>query len=82
MRHKNNAEIDRNLNTSAKFCKSTIHLSGTKDFSDRNLRMFRRFYLGYQAIWEVLTARFQSVESKPDVIWQSLTAKCSIEVKQ
>lgn len=56
--------------------------TGNKGFSDRNLRLFRRFYLEYPAIWQLLTTKFQSVENKPGVIWQSLTAKFNTEVKQ
>jgi predicted nuclease of restriction endonuclease-like (RecB) superfamily len=56
--------------------------TGNKGFSDRNLRLFRQFYLEYPAIWQLLTAKFKSTENQPGIIWQSLTAKFSSEAKQ
>ncbi len=56
--------------------------AGSKGFSDRNLRLFRQFYLEYPAIWQLLAAKFQNIENKPGMIWQSLTAKFNTEIKQ
>lgn len=49
--------------------------TGVKGFSDRNLRLCRQFYLEYQGIWQLITAKFQNTDSQPDTIWQSEIAK-------
>ena len=46
-----------------------------KGFSDRNLRLFRQFYVEYPAIWQLITAKFQNTDIQKHAIWQSLTAK-------
>ncbi|PKP16479.1 MAG: hypothetical protein CVU06_14595, partial [Bacteroidetes bacterium HGW-Bacteroidetes-22] len=55
-----------------KLLSNKLSQTGNKGFSDRNLRLFRQFYLEYPAIWQLLIAKFQSTENKPDIIWQSL----------
>ena len=55
--------------------------TGTKGFSDRNLRLYRQFYLEYPAIWQFLTAKFQNTDNQLNTIWQSATAKLIPEPK-
>ncbi|HBZ65663.1 MAG TPA: cytoplasmic protein [Bacteroidales bacterium] len=65
-----------------KLLSNKLSQTGNKGFSDRNLRLFRQFYLEYPAIWQLLIAKFQCTENKPDIIWQSLTAKFTAEAQQ
>lgn len=65
-----------------KLLSDKLSQTGNKGFSDRNLRLFRQFYLEYPAIWQLLIAKFQNTEIKPDIIWQSLTAKFTSEAQQ
>lgn len=65
-----------------KLLSDKLSQTGNKGFSDRNLRLFRQFYLEYPAIWQLLIAKFQNTENKPDIIWQSLTAKFTSEAQQ
>lgn len=50
------------------------HILG-KGFSERNLRLFRQFYLEYPEIWQLITAKFQNIDIQRHEKWQSLTAK-------
>ena len=58
-----------------KILSENLSKKGNKGFSDRNLRLFRQFYLEYPAIWQLITAKFENIENEPSIIWQSLTAK-------
>lgn len=49
--------------------------TGTKGFSDRNLRLYRQFYLEYPKIWQFIIAKFQGVDNQLFGIWQSPIAK-------
>jgi predicted nuclease of restriction endonuclease-like (RecB) superfamily len=55
--------------------------TGAKGFSDRNLRLYRQFYLEYPAIWQYLTAKFQNSNNQPDTIWQFPIAKSQTTLK-
>jgi predicted nuclease of restriction endonuclease-like (RecB) superfamily len=44
--------------------------TGARGFSDRNLRLYRQFYLEYPAIWQFLTAKFQDADNRLNTIWQ------------
>jgi predicted nuclease of restriction endonuclease-like (RecB) superfamily len=48
---------------------------GVKGFSDRNLRLYRQFYLEYPNIWQLITAKFKNTENQALTIWQSRIAK-------
>lgn len=65
-----------------KLLSDKLSQTGNKGFSDRNLRLFRQFYLEYPSIWQLLIAKFQNTENKPDIIWQSLTTKFTSEAQQ
>lgn len=49
--------------------------TGLKGFSDRNLRLYRQFYLEYPEIWQLLTAKFQATDNQVNTIWQLGIAK-------
>ena len=75
-------EFEQNGNERAEYGGKTLKAisdkltkTGIKGFSDRNLRLFRQFYLEYPQIWQLLIAKFQSKDNQIDTIWQSLTAK-------
>jgi len=48
-----------------------------RGFSDRNLRKMRQFYQAYrmEEIWQLLTAKKQTIDNVSDIIWPSSTAK-------
>lgn len=52
--------------------------TGLKGFSDRNLRLYRQFYLEYPEIWQLVTAKFQSADNQINIIWQLEIAKSPV----
>jgi len=48
---------------------------GLKGFSDRNLRLYRQFYLAYPQIWQLAIAKFQNTDNQSLAIWQLGVAK-------
>jgi predicted nuclease of restriction endonuclease-like (RecB) superfamily len=48
---------------------------GFKGFSDRNLRLYRQFYLTYPQIWQLAITKFQNSDNQSLAIWQLGIAK-------
>lgn len=48
---------------------------GLRGFSDRNLRLYRQFYLTYPQIWQLAIAKFQNTDNQSLEIWQFEIAK-------
>ncbi len=44
--------------------------TGVRGFSDRNLRLYRQFYLEYPMIWQFIIAKFKNSENEAHAIWQ------------
>jgi len=63
----------------SKLQKLKIYETGIKGFSDRNLRLYRQFYIQYPIIWQLITAKFQDTENQMFGIWQSEIAKSQIK---
>ncbi|MEA3445518.1 MAG: DUF1016 N-terminal domain-containing protein [Bacteroidota bacterium] len=55
--------------------------TGTKGFSDRNLRLYRQFYFEYPMIWQFLIAKFQDSGNQLFRIWQLGIAKSQVKLK-
>lgn len=53
---------------------------GLKGFSDRNLRLYRQFFLEYPEIWQFVIANFKNLDNQMLGIWQSTIAKSEIMV--
>lgn len=76
-------EYEQQGNDRAEYGENTLKIlsdklskTGIKGFSDRNLRLCRQFYLEYPMIWQLITAKFKTLDN---LIWQSITAKSNSE---
>lgn len=79
-------EYEQNGNDRAKYGENTLKviaermkMKGIKGLSDRNLRLYRQFYLAYPQIWQLAIAKFQDSDNQLFEIWKLSIAKSQKE---